>query len=248
MTVEEVLAAAIEPPESERVSAAMVDLQMVGALDSEKNLTSLGRVLLQLPIDVQMGRLVLYGSFFKCLDNALALAAILSNRDPFMAPQHMKQVAQERKESWSPDGYRSDALATLRAFNAWWSLQSRGEYHAANRFCIDNFLAKPTMLLIQKTKVSLLQAMYRAGVIEVSAGGQVSSSRYDIPRDLTVPSALNVNSDSYPLLTALVAIACQPKFGIKTGERSFRTQNDRSQGMFILFALFCAIYSEPFKC
>ena len=113
MTVEEVLAAAIEPPESERVSAAMVDLQNVGALDSEKNLMSFGRVLPQFPNDVQMGRFVLYGSFFKCLDNALALAAILSNCEPFVALQHTKRVAQERKESWSPDGYHSDVLATL---------------------------------------------------------------------------------------------------------------------------------------
>ncbi|KAF8973926.1 P-loop containing nucleoside triphosphate hydrolase protein [Flammula alnicola] len=232
MSVEEVLAAAIEPPDPTRVHAAMKDLQMVGALDSEKNLTSLGRVLLQLPVDVQMGRLVLYGSFFRCLDNALALAAILSNRDPFMAPMHIRQVAQAKKESWSPDGFRSDALATLRAFNAWWALQSRGEYNTANRFCIDNFLSKPTLLLIQKTKGHLLQAMYRAGVIEVSAGGQfnnggLSFGMNNAPRNLVVPPELNANQDSLPLLAALIAIACQPKFGIRVGERTYRTINDK---------------------
>ncbi|KDR84993.1 hypothetical protein GALMADRAFT_233530 [Galerina marginata CBS 339.88] len=229
MTVEEVLAAAIEPPDPARVEAAMKDLQMVGALDSEKNLTSLGRVLLQLPVDAQMGRLVLYGSFFRCLDSALTLAAILSNRDPFVSPMHLKQQAQQKKDSWTPEGFRSDALATLRAFNAWWAMQSHGEYISANRFCVDNFLSKPTLLTIQKVKAHLLQSLYRAGVIEVSAGGQFGGSmNMDVAaRNLIVPNALNANGDSLPLLAALIAIACQPKFAVRSGERTYRTSTDK---------------------
>ena len=229
MTVEEVLAAAIEAPDPGRVHAAIRDLQMSGALDAEKNLTSLGRVLLQLPVDAQMGRLVLYGSFFRCLDSALTLAAILTNRDPFLSPMHLKDVAQQKKISWSPEGYKSDALATLYAFNAWWAMQSRGEYISANRFCVDNFLSKPTLLLIQKVKSHLLAALYRAGVIEVSAGGQFSGSmNMEVAaRNLVVPDALNTNSDSLPLLTALIAVACQPKFGVRSGQRTYRTSIDK---------------------
>ncbi|TFK41154.1 P-loop containing nucleoside triphosphate hydrolase protein [Crucibulum laeve] len=223
MVVEEVLAAAIEAPDPNRVAAAMKDLQMVGALDGEKNLTSLGRVLLQLPVDAQMGRLVLYGSFFRCLDQALTLAAILTNRDPFVSPMLLKQEAAAAKNSWTPEDFRSDALATLRAYNAWWGLQSRGDYQGANRFCSDNFLAKPTLLMIQKIKGHLLQALYHAGVIDVSAGGQIEASS----KSLSVPPELNANGDSLPLLTALISIASQPKFAIQTAERTYRTAQDK---------------------
>ncbi|KAG6842205.1 hypothetical protein C0991_000175 [Blastosporella zonata] len=223
MAVEEVLAATIEAPLPERVSAAMKDLQMVGALDADNNLTSLGRVLLQLPVEAQMGRLVLYGSFFRCLDQALTLAAILTNRDPFVSPMHLKAEAQAKKNSWTPQEFRSDALATLQAFNAWWALQSRGEYIRANRFCVDNFLAKPTLLMIQKIKGHLLQSLYHAGVIEVSAGGLVNSNT-----QYTVPPELNANGDSLPLLAALISIASQPKFAIRVGERTYRTSQDKT--------------------
>jgi small subunit ribosomal protein S24e len=223
MAVEEVLAAAIEPPLPERVAAAMKDLQMVGALDSDKHLTSLGRVLLQLPVDAQMGRLVLYGSFFRCLDQALTLAAILTNRDPFVSPMHLKAESAAKKNSWSPQDFRSDPLATLQAYNAWWALQSRGEYVSANRFCVDNFLAKPTLLLIQKIKGHLLQALYHAGVINVSAGGLLDGSN----RALGVPPELNTNGDSLPLLAALISIASQPKFAIRMGEKTYRTSQDK---------------------
>ena len=223
MSVEDVLVAAIEPPPPDRVAAALKDLQMVGALDADKCLTSLGRVLLQLPVDAQMGRLVLYGSFFRCLDQALTLAAILNNRDPFVSPMHLKVEAAAKKKSWTPEDFKSDPLATLYAFNAWWALQSRGEYIAANRFCVDNFLAKPTLLLIQKIKMHLLQALYHAGVINVSAGGLVDDSN----KPLVVPPELNTNGDSLPLLAALIAIACQPKFAIRTGEKTYRTSQDK---------------------
>jgi small subunit ribosomal protein S24e len=228
LSVEEVLAAAIEAPDPSRVTAALNDLHMVGALDSAKNLTSLGRVLVQLPVDAHLGRLVLYSSFFKCLDQGLTLAAILANRDPFMSPMHLKVEAAQRKFSWTHEDFRSDALATLKAFDAWSEMQSRGEYHTANRFCMDNFISKPTLLLIQKIKGQLLQSLYRAGVIDVSAGGQVDGSSYDgSMKNLRVPPALDTNRNSFPLLVALIAIALQPRFGIRVGEKTYRTSNDR---------------------
>lgn len=228
MSVEEVLGETIEPPAPERVAAAMKDLRMVGALDDEKSLTALGRVLLQLPVDTHMGRLVLYGSFFRCLDQALTLAAILTNRDPFVCPMHLKQEASRKKNSFSPVEFRSDPLAVLEAFNQWHRMQSQGEYIRANRFCVDNFLAKPTLLMIEKIKGHLLQSLYRAGVIDVSAGGTVSSqSGLSARFPTTVPAELNTNGDSLPLLAALIAAATQPKFAIRTGERTLRTQQDK---------------------
>ncbi|KAG9082604.1 hypothetical protein FS749_006731 [Ceratobasidium sp. UAMH 11750] len=224
--VEQVLAETIEPPEPERVASAMQSLKMVGALDEKKNLTSLGRVLLQLPVEVAMGRLVLYGSFFKCLDQALTLAAILTNRDPFMAPIALKQEANAAKERWSPTDFRSDALATLNAYNAWWAMHDRGEYLPANRFCSENFLSKPTLMMVQRIKGHLLQSLYHAGVLDISAGG--GSSNYRAVKDMVVPPELNQNGDSKPLLAALIAIACQPNFAIRQNEKTYRTAQDKT--------------------
>ncbi|KAI0308201.1 P-loop containing nucleoside triphosphate hydrolase protein [Multifurca ochricompacta] len=226
MAVEEVLGAAIEPPAPDRIKAAMSDLQMVGAIDDSQNLTPLGRVLLQLPVDVQVGRLVLYGSFFRCLDQALTLAALMTNREPFVSPMHLKTEATAAKNSWPPTEFRSDALAALRAYNAWWGMQSRGEYVSANRFCSDNFLSKPTLLMVDRIKKQLLMSLQHAGVLDVSAGGRVES--WGRGRAATVPPELNVNGDSQPLLAALIAIASQPKFAIRTSESAFRTMLDKT--------------------
>jgi small subunit ribosomal protein S24e len=225
MSVEEVLAAAIEPPAPDRIKAAMSDLQMVGAIDDKQNLTPLGRVLLQLPVDVQVGRLVLYGSFFRCLDQALSLAALMTNREPFNSPINLRAEAAAAKNSWSLTEFRSDSLAAWRAYNAWWAMQSRGEYASANRFCSDNFLSRPTLLMVDRIKKQLLTSLHHAGVLDVSAGGRVEP--FGRGGSITVPPELNVNGESLPLLAALIAIASQPKFAIRTGESTYRTMLDK---------------------
>jgi small subunit ribosomal protein S24e len=225
MTVENVLAATIEPPANDRVLAAVRDLQMVGALDQYQNLTSLGRVLLHLPVAAQMGRLVLFGSFFRCLDQALTLAAIFSNRDPFVSPILLKVEATAKKSQFAPQEFRSDALAALRAYNTWAEMQERGDFTAANRFCVDNFLSKPALLLIQNTRKHLLQSMYHSDVIAVSGGGNVSASGSG--KDLKVPPELNANAESLPLLAALIAVGLQPRFAIRASEKTYRTSQDK---------------------
>ena len=224
MEVEEVLAATIEPPAPDRVAAAMKTLQLAGALNHQKDLTSLGRVLLQLPVDVQMGRLVLHGVFFRCLDKALTLAAILTNRDPFFSPINLKAEAAAIKATWSPREFRSDALTILNAYDAWHEMYRYGEHARASRFCTDNFLSKSTLVLITKVRAHLLQSLYQAGVIDAAEGGVYTRAR---DRELRVPPALNANAHSQPLLAALVAVATQPKFAVRTGEMTLRTQHDK---------------------
>ena len=233
MSVEDVLSGTIEPPAAERVAAAMKDLTMVGALDMQKNLTPLGKVLLQLPVEVQVGRLVLLGAFLKCLDSALTLAAILTNRDPFMAPMHLKQEASAVKNSWTSSDFRSDPLAVLRAYNEWWNIQGQGDYGRANRFCSDNFLSKPTLLMIQRIKVHLLQSLYRAGVIGVLTG-MTQQAWTGKGRETSIPQELDINRRSTPLLVALISVASQPNFAVRTSEKTYRTSQDKVRWPFLL--------------
>lgn len=128
LSVEAVLSSTIQPPEAVRVSSAMTTLKMVGAIDRDEKLTSLGKVLLQLPVEAAIGKLCLFGSFFRCLEQTLTLAAILTNRDPFISPILLKVEADRVKNSWTPSDFRSDPLAVLSAFNVWWGMQSRGDY------------------------------------------------------------------------------------------------------------------------
>ena len=84
--VKDVLKRLIEPPQVENVDNARERLRGVGALDQDETLTPLGYHLASLPVDVRIGKLLILGSVFKCLDSALTIAACLSYRSPFVAP------------------------------------------------------------------------------------------------------------------------------------------------------------------
>ena len=83
---EEILSEALDPPLAKNVRRAIDSLVDVGALRGGERLTPLGRQLAKLPLDVFLGKLILLGSIFKCLDTTLTIAAILSSKSPFSAP------------------------------------------------------------------------------------------------------------------------------------------------------------------
>ena len=83
---EEILSEALDPPLSKNVRRAIDSLVDVGALKGGERLTPLGRQLAKLPLDIFLGKLILLGAIFKCLDATLTIAAILSSKSPFSAP------------------------------------------------------------------------------------------------------------------------------------------------------------------
>jgi ATP-dependent RNA helicase DHX29 len=82
--VEQTLSEAPDPPSSKNIRRAIDALKEVKALTSAESLTPLGRQLAKLPLDVFLGKLIIYGTFFKCLDAAVSIAAILSSKSPFV--------------------------------------------------------------------------------------------------------------------------------------------------------------------
>lgn len=84
--IEQTLGEALDPPSAKNVRHAINSLIDVKALTINEELTPLGRQLSKLPLDVMLGKLILLGSIFKCLDSCLTIAAILSSKSPFSAP------------------------------------------------------------------------------------------------------------------------------------------------------------------
>lgn len=105
----------LETPSDENIFSALMRLQAVGALDNKHQLTSLGQHLGALPVDVRIGKLILYGAIFCCLDSVLTIAACLSFKTPFVSPFRNKEAADAKKREFACG--KSDQLTVLKAFN-----------------------------------------------------------------------------------------------------------------------------------
>lgn len=83
---EQALSDALDPPLTRNVRRAVDALIDVKALTVSESLTPLGKQLAKLPLDALLGKLIVFGSIFSCLDAAITIAAILSSKSPFAAP------------------------------------------------------------------------------------------------------------------------------------------------------------------
>ncbi|XP_003459180.1 putative ATP-dependent RNA helicase DHX34 [Oreochromis niloticus] len=107
----------IDPPPAASIQNAVFYLKEQGALDSRGELTSIGSLLAQLPVDVVIGKMLVLGCLFNLVEPVLTVAAALSVQSPFLrSSQHNPDCATARQPLHSNQG---DPFTLLNTFNAW---------------------------------------------------------------------------------------------------------------------------------
>ncbi|KAI0513645.1 hypothetical protein KFK09_009675 [Dendrobium nobile] len=160
------LAKALQPPDPLAVNNALELLRTIGALDEREDLTPLGRHLCTLPLDPNIGKMLLMGSIFQCLDPALTIASALAYRDPFVLPVSRKEEADDAKRSFARDTC-SDHIALLKAFDAWKDAK-RGKQERA--FCWENFLSPMTLQMMDDMRSQFLDLLSGIGFFNKAKG------------------------------------------------------------------------------
>ncbi|XP_050752878.1 ATP-dependent RNA helicase TDRD9 isoform X2 [Gymnogyps californianus] len=129
------LATALSPPSVGDIERTILQLKELGALttcvQTEENphdgeLTFLGRVLAQLPVDLHLGKLIVLGHVFGCLEECLIIAAALSLRNFFAVP-FKQHVDGYRNKLFFAGNSKSDCIAIVNAFKAWQACRQKGE-------------------------------------------------------------------------------------------------------------------------
>ncbi|XP_042375797.1 DExH-box ATP-dependent RNA helicase DExH1-like isoform X1 [Zingiber officinale] len=162
------LAKALQPPDPLSVKNAVELLKAIGALDETEELTPLGRHLCTLPLDPNIGKMLLIGSIFQCLDPALTIAAALAHRDPFVLPINRKEEADSAKRFFAGDSC-SDHIALRNAFEAWKDAKHGGRERA---FCWENFLSPITLQMMEDMRKQFLDLLSDIGFVDKAKGAK----------------------------------------------------------------------------
>eukprot|EP00090_Calanus_glacialis_P015911 TRINITY_DN25023_c0_g1_i1.p1 TRINITY_DN25023_c0_g1~~TRINITY_DN25023_c0_g1_i1.p1 ORF type:complete len:1347 (-),score=453.74 TRINITY_DN25023_c0_g1_i1:75-3920(-) len=211
-SVKQVLSRIIEPPSVAGVDTACTRLQNVGALFPDNTLTPLGYHLAQLPVDVRIGKLMLYGAVFRCLDAALTIAACLSYRSPFVSPYKEREAANRARSKFSAGN--SDQLTAWRAYRAWATAAGAGQ-QAGWVFSQENFLGQKTLQMISQMKHQFVELLASIGFIpnnpksrdlDRAARGKGGADAVAV---VTGP-AINANNDNNRLVSAVLCAALYP--------------------------------------
>ncbi|HEY6095899.1 MAG TPA: ATP-dependent RNA helicase HrpA [Gallionellaceae bacterium] len=106
----------IEMPGSRSIADGYQLLAELGAIDTERQLTPLGRELAKLPLDPKIARLLLAGRQYQCLQEILIIASALSLQDPRDRPAERREAADAAHARYNDE--RSDFLAYVKLW-AW---------------------------------------------------------------------------------------------------------------------------------
>ncbi|KAJ6303912.1 hypothetical protein OIU77_017730 [Salix suchowensis] len=160
------LSKALQPPDPLAVENAIELLKTIGALDEKEELTPLGRHLCTLPVDPNIGKLLLMGCIFQCLSPALTIAAALAHRDPFVLPIERKREADDAKRSFAGDSC-SDHIALVKAFEGYKEAKRNRNERA---FCWENFLSPVTLRMMEDMIDQFLNLLSDIGFVDKSRG------------------------------------------------------------------------------
>ncbi|KAK5641598.1 hypothetical protein RI129_010145 [Pyrocoelia pectoralis] len=195
----EFLSKLIDSPNADAIDVSLNLLQSINALDENENLTPLGYHLAKLPIAPQMGKMIIFGVLFSCLDPVLSVAASLDFKDPFLLALGMDAQVHERKKELS-NGWYSDHLLL---YNALYQYENQSG-HGARLFCSRNFLSPTVLSQLQKMKTQFMDCLYDMNFVD--------------SRNCKDPD-FNYNSRNVSLIKAVVCAGLYPNVGSIRGKK-----------------------------
>ncbi|KAI3755191.1 hypothetical protein L1987_54986 [Smallanthus sonchifolius] len=168
---------ALEPPTEEAITSAISLLYEVGAVEGDEELTPLGYHLAKLPVDVLIGKMMLYGGLFGCLSPILSISAFLSYKSPFIYPKDERHAVERAKLALLTDkaggndldngDRQSDHLIMMIAYKKWEKILCENGANAAERFCKSYFLSSSVMYMIRDMRVQFGTLLADIGLIEL---------------------------------------------------------------------------------
>jgi len=216
------LAQAIEPPSPSAVRAAISELKALEALTSDEQLTDLGRLLSRLPVHPSLGKMIVLGIVFRCLDPMLLLSAASEEKSIFTRPVEERAQANEARKSFS--GFSSDQISFLRAFNEMRHHRDTQGSSAFQAYARRKYLHVGAFRNIERCAQQIEAILIEAHLAPNRSARATPRAKLNGfgGRDL------NINSENLTIVRALLVAGFHPNLSAKTnaGKAAFRTPNE----------------------
>lgn len=123
----------LDPPPQETLMLALEQLYALGALNHRGELTTLGRRMSELPVDPQLAKMIIASEKYKCSEEIITIAAMLSvNSSVFYRPKDKAVHADTARKNFFVEG--GDHLVLLNVYEQW------AETDFSTQWCYENFI------------------------------------------------------------------------------------------------------------
>ncbi|KZT60515.1 P-loop containing nucleoside triphosphate hydrolase protein [Calocera cornea HHB12733] len=143
----------MDAPAPESIMRALELLNYLSCLDDEGNMTALGAIVAEFPLDPQLAKMLVVSPEFNCSNEILTIAAMLSVPNVYARPPNMRKEADAAKALLAvPDG---DHLSLLNVYNNYMQNQSD------KNWVWNNFLNGRALAQAQNVRAQLQRTMER---------------------------------------------------------------------------------------
>lgn len=153
----------MDPPAPETLMRALEELNYLACLDDDGNLTQLGRMASDFPLDPALAVMLISSPEFYCSNEILSITALLSVPQLFVRPAAQRKRADEMKNLFShQDG---DQLTLLNVYHAFKSPEAQEN---PKQWCHDHFLNLRSLQSADNVRKQLLRIMEREEIEMIS--------------------------------------------------------------------------------
>ncbi|TID21853.1 pre-mRNA-splicing factor ATP-dependent RNA helicase PRP43 [Venturia nashicola] len=146
----------MDPPAPETLMRALEELNYLACLDDDGELTQLGRLASEFPLDPSLSVMLISSPEFYCSNEMLSLTALLSVPQVFVRPASARKRADEMKQLFAhPDG---DHLTMLNVYHAFKGPEAQQD---PKRWCHDHFLSYRVLQQADNVRMQLKRIMER---------------------------------------------------------------------------------------
>ncbi|KAJ6005841.1 Pre-mRNA splicing factor RNA helicase (Prp43) [Penicillium sp. IBT 35674x] len=146
----------MDPPAPETLMRALEELNYLACLDDEGDLTQLGRLASEFPLDPALAVMLISSPEFYCSNEMLSIVSLLSVPQVFVRPASQRKRADEMKDLFAhPDG---DHLTMLNVYHAFKGADAQAN---VKQWCHDHFLSLRSLQSADNVRKQLLRIMER---------------------------------------------------------------------------------------
>ncbi|KAG1740942.1 P-loop containing nucleoside triphosphate hydrolase protein [Suillus lakei] len=154
----------VDAPAPETLMRALELLNYLAALDDDGNLTALGSIMAEFPLDPQLSKMLISSPEFKCSNEILTITAMLSVPNVWLRPNNQRKEADAAKALLTvPDG---DHLTLLNVYNNY----TQNQYD--KNWTWNNYLSARALMQADNVREQLKRTMERFEVELISVQDQ----------------------------------------------------------------------------
>ncbi|KAF7838515.1 pre-mRNA-splicing factor ATP-dependent RNA helicase DEAH1 [Senna tora] len=198
----------MDPPPAEALLKALELLFALSALNKLGELTKVGRRMAEFPLDPMLSKMIVASDKYKCSDEIISIAAMLSVGNSIFYRPKDKQVHADNARLNFHTGNVGDHVALLKVYNSW------KETNYSTQWCYENYIQVRSMKRARDIRDQLAGLLERVEIELTSNDNDLDAIKKSITSGFFPHSARLQKNGSYRTVKHPQTVHIHPSSGL----------------------------------